>query len=84
MHARVSAEAGEVGGVASCELELLGRGPGEQNGICLLGTALGVPRTDVLMEVWDVGVEERLDSTAGLAHTVAMRAFRIGRYDGAC
>lgn len=63
-------EAGDVGGVVSCSL--FGRGPGEHIGRCLLGTAEGVPRTDVLMDVWDPGVDERLGSDAGLAHMVAM------------
>lgn len=45
---------GDAGGVLSCRV---GRGPGEQYGKCLLGTVVGVPRCDVLIERWEGVVE---------------------------
>ena len=56
----------------------VGAGPGEHVGRCLLGTAVGVPRTDVLIELCELDVA-RVDTSAGLAHTVAMGA-RFGAW----
>ena len=64
-------EGGEQGGVSSWRDP--GRGPGEQNGMCLFGTAAGVPRCEVLMLSCGGGVAVRAGKVAGLvAQTVAL------------
>lgn len=60
----------DAGGVSSWRGE--GRGPGEQWGICLLGTAVGVPRWEVLMLRWPGGGVLRPGSGAGRASMVAI------------
>lgn len=61
---------GDAGGVSSWRGE--GRGPGEQWGMCLLGTAVGVPRWEVLMLRWPGGGVLRPGSGAGRASMVAI------------
>lgn len=61
---------GEAGGVSNCVGA--GRGPGEQCGMCLLGTAEGVPRWEVFMFKWPGGGVLRPGSGAGRARMVAM------------
>lgn len=58
---RAGADCGESG-VSGCRNA--GRGPGEQKGMCLLGTAAGVPRWEVLMLRWGGGVAVRLGTVA--------------------
>ena len=57
-------EGGDRGGESD-----FGRGPGLQKGICLLGTAAGVPRCDVLMLRCGGGVAVR-STIAGAAQTM--------------
>lgn len=61
---------GEAGGVSSCRG--VGWGPGEQYGMCLLGTAAAVPRCEVLMFRWPGGGVLRPGSGAGRARMVAI------------
>lgn len=81
-----SEASGDPGGVSSCCCwSLVGVGPGEHvSGRCLLGTAVGFPRTDVLMFCCEL--DARVFNSAGLAQTVAMRAlwsFGAGRCEAA-
>lgn len=75
-------DGGDAGGVSSCRV--VGRGPGEQYGMCLLGTGAGVPRCDVLMESCGGGVGEAVRSRStigeGLASSVAIVSMDWG-YD---
>jgi hypothetical protein len=63
------AEGGEAGGVSGLPV---GRGPGEQMGMCLLGTAAGVPREEVLSDRCGGGVVDRAGIGGALATIVAM------------
>lgn len=65
---RCEEEGGDAGGVSSWREE--GRGPGEQMGMCLLGTAAGVPRCEVLIESAGGGVAVRVCMAAGAAATI--------------
>lgn len=60
-------ESGVASGVSGCREP--GRGPGEQNGMCLFGTAAGVPRCDVLMLRCGGGVAVRLGARVVVVHT---------------
>jgi hypothetical protein len=62
---RLSCRGGEAGGVA-------GSPPGEHSGMCLLGTAVGVPREVVFSDRWGGGVEERPGIEGYLATAAAM------------
>lgn len=62
---------GEAGGVSKPRC---GTGPGEQTGICLFGTATGVPREVVLRVRCGGGVVERPGMAGALATTAAMLA----------
>ena len=66
---RQSLEGGDAGGVSRPRA---GTGPGEQTGMCLLGTAAGVPREDVFNVRWGGGVEERSGIGGALATAAAM------------
>ena len=71
---------GEAGGVSSWWGE--GRGPGEQNGMCLFGTAAGEPRWVVLIDSEGGGVAVRAISTGAggqVAHNVAITLVGDGR-----
>lgn len=68
---RFVGEGGEAGGVSSCRDP--GLGPGEQKGICLLGTGAGVPRCEVLMLNCGGGVVARVSGKGvGLCSMVAI------------
>ena len=69
---------GEAGGTST-----LGRGPGLQMGMCLLGTAAGVPRWEVLIERCGGGVAVR-SMLAGAAHMSVALILYIGRVEGRC
>ena len=69
------AAGGDMGGELA-----LGRGPGLQKGMCLLGTAAGVPRCEVLMLRCGGGVAVRSMLT-GAAHTTVALMAHIGRQD---
>lgn len=60
---------GEAGGVTKPRS---GTGPGEHTGMCLFGTATGVPRVDVFSVRCGGGVEERPGMGGALATTAAM------------
>ena len=60
---------GDAGGVTSPRS---GTGPGEQTGMCLFGTATGVPRVEVFSVRCGGGVEERAGMDGALATTAAM------------
>jgi len=62
---------GDAGGVSGPRK---GTGPGEHTGICLFGTAMGVPRVDVLRVRCGGGVVERPGMASVLATTAAMVA----------
>jgi hypothetical protein len=62
-------EGGDSGGESA-----FGRGPGLQKGICLLGTAAGVPRCDVLMLRCGGGVAVRSTIAGAARTTVALMA----------
>lgn len=64
------ADGGEAGGVSSWRG--VGRGPGEQCGMCLFGMAEGVPLWEVLMLRWPGGGVFRPGSGAGRARMVAI------------
>jgi hypothetical protein len=64
---RLSCRGGEAGGVA-------GSPPGEHTGMCLLGTATGVPRDDVLSDRCCGGVDDREGMGIALATAAAMVA----------
>lgn len=64
------ADGGEAGGVSSWRG--VGRGPGEQCGICLFGMAEGVPLWEVLMLRWPGGGVLRPGSGAGRARMAAI------------
>jgi len=51
---------------------VVGLGPGEQIGMCLLGIAAGVPLEDVLRVRCGGGVDVRLDIVGTLATIVAI------------
>jgi hypothetical protein len=70
---RLSCRGGDAGGVA-------GRPPGEQNGMCLLGIAAGVPRVDVLSDRCGGGVGDRVGTGSALATAAAMLAVERGRW----
>jgi hypothetical protein len=70
---RLSCRGGDAGGVA-------GRPPGEQNGMCLLGIAPGVPRVDVLSDRCGGGVGDRVGTGSALATAAAMLAVERGRW----
>ena len=67
----LSFDGGEDGGVSRPRT---GTGPGEHTGMCLLGTAAGVPREYVFSVRCGGGVEERLGMGGGRATTAAMVA----------
>lgn len=70
---------GVEGGVSSCERKA-GRGPGEQKGICLLGTGAGAPvRGAVLSESCGGGVVVLSLTGVGRASSVAM--MRSGSFE---
>jgi hypothetical protein len=69
-------EGGEAGGAST-----LGRGPGLQMGMCLFGTAAGVPRCEVLIDRCGGGVAVR-SMLAGAAHTSVALILYIGRLEG--
>jgi hypothetical protein len=73
---RLSLFGGDAGGVSGPRK---GTGPGEHTGICLFGTAAGVPRVDVLSVRCGGGVVERPGMAKALATTAAMVA-RGGGY----
>lgn len=60
---------GEAGGVSS---PVAGLGPGEQMGMCLFGTAAGVPREEVFRVRCGGGVEVRVGSVGARATMVAI------------
>lgn len=60
---------GDAGGVSSPAISL---GPGEQMGMCLFGTAAGVPREDVFKVRCGGGVEARPGNGTTLATAAAM------------
>ena len=62
-------EGGDRGGESP-----FGRGPGLQKGICLLGTAAGVPLCDVLMLKCGGGVAVRSTIAGAARTTVALMA----------
>jgi hypothetical protein len=64
---RLSCRGGDAGGVT-------GNPPGEHTGRCLLGTATGVPRDDVLSDRCCGGVEDREGMGIALATAAAMVA----------
>jgi len=68
---RLSCRGGEAGGVA-------GSPPGEHTGMCLLGTAAGVPRDEVLSDRCGGGVDVRcgmgIDALATAAVMLAVGA----------
>ena len=66
---------GEAGGTSR-----RGRGPGLHQGMCLLGTAAGVPRCEVLIERCGGGVAVR-SMLAGAAHTSVALILYIGRVE---
>ena len=51
---------------------VVGLGPGEQTGMCLLGMAVGVPLADVLSVRCGGGVDVRLVIAGALATIVAI------------
>lgn len=67
-------EGGVAGGVSNCWAE--GCGPGEQNGICLLGIGAGVPRCEVLMVREGGGVAVRPRGAGLVVQIVAIYIWR--------
>ena len=67
---RLSCRGGDAGGVA-------GKPPGEHTGMCLLGTAEGVPRDEVLSDRCGGGVDERAGTGNALATAAAILASQI-------
>ena len=72
---RCEDEGGDRGGDSA-----FGRGPGLQKGMCLLGTAAGVPLCEVLMLRCGGGVAVR-SMLAGAAQTNVALMLHIGRVD---
>lgn len=74
---RQSLEGGDAGGVSRPRI---GTGPGEQTGMCLFGTAAGVPLEEVFRVRCGGGVDDRAGKGGALATMVAMMTGLIVEY----